>query len=159
MGVVLFGLLALSAAIIPGLLKARVNRERIQTKLDLQMLTLSARVYAYDNGGTLPDANKWCDQMVLVVRTNKEPPLDPLTLERLLSRKGRGYASNSTVAGHKLETLSSNDIVFLPVIKKGRNLTASLQDMEALAWDEKGLLEVVELSNSTRKLERVNPDR
>jgi hypothetical protein len=135
-------------------LRAKDREQRMNTSNDLKILALSAYIYASDNGGLLPDADKWCDQLVSVLGTNKEPSLHPYELERCLGRKRHCYAINSLAAGHRLDALESNTVVFLPVWKKGKNLSTTPQDINTLAWDEQGLLQVVDLSWEVRSLER-----
>ncbi len=153
LGFGVFLLLVLSAPILIGVAHERAGLRRSQTLNDLRLLTLAAQIYAGDSGGILPDSNRWCDQLVLVLGTNKEPSLYPYELDRYLSRKQQGYAINSLTAGRNIDALESNAVLFLPVRQKGRNLSVALQDADALAWDARGMLEVVDQSQAVHRLE------
>ncbi|MSU57605.1 MAG: hypothetical protein EXS35_05400 [Pedosphaera sp.] len=144
----------MSAPVIIGLQISRERWQRLETILDLKMLTLSAQAYARAHEGMLPETNKWCDQLILISGTQTEPALDPHLLDMYLKRKRFGYAINSLVAGRKLETIATNEIIFFPVVPKGRNLSASVANKEMLAWDKTGSLLVVDVGNSTHWLRR-----
>ena len=153
LGFGLFFVFCVCAMVVPELLQAKSRRHRRQITNNLQMLTISAKIYAANNGGKLPDTNNWCDQLIRVVTTNK-PALDPFFLEKMLKQGLCGYALNTTVAGRKIDTVSSNEILFLPVIQRGRNLFSDLKQIHTLAWDKSGALKVVSFDGNFLTLEQ-----
>ena len=104
----------MASMLLPALAKAKQRANSIKSLNNAKQLSTGLIIFADENDGKLPDADKWCDLILRDVGSTKVfvSPQDPIMAARLdAGAIGSSYAFNAAVAGKNLRDLPHNTVI------------------------------------------------